>query len=197
MQKIVKWLDEKKMWPVADVVIFCLITAFFHKLWWANTETIFSIPGFSEIADKLATIVFRTGAAIDAKVFGMDITLFQQNIIQFNYNNTSMQINESCSGFKQMYQVFVLFLFFPGPWRQKLWFIPLGMFLMLLVNIVRVVALSFILINWPADWNVWHLWILRPMYYVVIFGLWVLWVEKFGGLKRYFAPPAESYAPSE
>jgi exosortase/archaeosortase family protein len=108
------------------------------------------------------------------------------NVIHFNANHHAMNVNESCSGFKQMWQVLVLFLFFPGPWKHKLWFIPMGMFSMFLVNVLRIVGLSFAMIYWPEQWDFIHLWILRPFYYVVIFILWVLWVEKVGGMKRYF-----------
>jgi hypothetical protein len=62
----------------------------------------------------------------------------------------------------------------------------MGMFSMFLVNVLRIVGLSFAMIYWPAQWDFIHLWILRPFYYVVIFILWVVWVEKFGGMKRYF-----------
>ena len=34
----------------------------------------------------------------------------------------------------------------------------------------------------PDHWHFTHDWILRPFFYVVIFLLWVWWVEKFGGV---------------
>jgi exosortase/archaeosortase family protein len=118
----------------------------------------------------------------------MKIELYPTNVIYFVTNNRAIEINENCSGFKQLWQVLILFLLFPGPWKQKIWFIPLGMALMLVFNIFRVVGLSYSMIHWPQHWDIIHLWILRPIYYFIIFMLWVFWVEKFGGIKRYFEP---------
>ncbi len=40
-------------------------------------------------------------------------------------NNGYVGVNESCSGLKQFYQIAVLFILFPGPWKHKLWYIPI------------------------------------------------------------------------
>jgi exosortase/archaeosortase family protein len=179
-------LSQKKLWPVIDVVLFVAITWVFHKLWWQYSGEIYSISVFKDFADWLAATVYHISAWLDVHVLRMNIELYEKNIISFTSNGRAMEINESCSGFKQMYQVLVLFLLFPGPWRHKLWFIPAGMIAMFLTNVVRVVLLSVAMIYWPEQWDFIHLWVLRPVYYVVIFFLWVLWVEKFGGMKRYF-----------
>ncbi len=42
------------------------------------------------------------------------------------------------------------------------------------------------MLYWPENWDFIHLWVLRPIYYVAIFILWVIWVEKFGSLKKYY-----------
>ena len=179
-------ITHKKLWPLVDVFIFIVITYGFHALYWAINGFVSSMPAFVSIAGWLADTVYSSSAWIDAHIFRMDIVLYFKNIIHFNANNTAFNVNESCSGFKQMWQVLVLFLFFPGPWKHKLWYIPAGMFAMFLVNIFRIVGLSFAMIYLPHHWDFIHLWILRPVYYLVLFILWVIWVERFGGMKRYF-----------
>lgn len=186
VQSASTYLSQKRLWPIVDVALFVLITWVFHKLWWQYSGEIYSIALFRDIADGLAALVYHISAWLDANVLLMKIQLYEKNIIYFHANGRAMEINESCSGFKQMYQVLVLFLLFPGPWKNKLWYIPMGMFAMLITNIIRVVLLSVAMIYWPEHWDFIHLWVLRPVYYVVIFLLWVLWVEKFGGMKRYF-----------
>jgi exosortase/archaeosortase family protein len=184
--KLSSFLDKNKLWPVIDVLLFIVITYLFHKLWWKYSHYIYSMPVFLNAADWLSRMVYLASAWIDAHLLGMDITLYFKNIIHFNFNNRGIEINESCSGFKQMYQVFILFLLFPGPFKHKLWYIPMGMLSMFLTNIVRVVLLSVTMIYWPQHWDFIHLWVLRPFYYVVIFVLWVVWIEHFGGFRRYF-----------
>ena len=186
LNKTIETLNRKRLWPLVDVLLFVVITLGFHKLWWAFSAHIYSIPSFTDIANWLAASIYAASAWLDAHVFGMDIRLYEVNGIHFNSNNTAIYVNESCSGFKQMWQVVVLFLFFPGPWKTKLWYIPMGMLAMYLFNIIRIVALSFAMIHWPQQWDFIHMWLLRPVYYLIIFILWVLWVEKFGGMKIYF-----------
>ena len=69
--------------------------------------------------------------------------------------------------------------FFPGPWKHKAWFIPLGLVVIHLVNIFRISGLSILLIYFPEHWQFTHDYIWRPFFYVVMFLLWVWWVEKF------------------
>lgn len=183
---ILQYISKHKLWPLIDVLIFVVITLGFHKLWWAVNDKIYAVTMFLDIANWLAGTIYSISAWLDANVFGMDIRLGENNYIYFNANNTAIYVNESCSGFKQMWQVLVLFLFFPGPWKTKLWYIPMGMLIMILFNVIRIVALSFAMIHWPEHWDFIHMWLLRPVYYVIIFILWVIWVEKFGGVKRYF-----------
>ncbi len=87
-------------------------------------------------------------------------------------------INSGCSGLKLFYQFTFLMLFFLGPWKKKLWYIPMGVFIVFLTNLFRIIILSYTLYWWPEQWDFVHTWILRPFFYVVIFALWVYWVEK-------------------
>ena len=185
-KSIKEFLTHKKLWPLVDVLLFAIITYGFHVLWWSFFVHIINATGINAVAGWLAHSVFVASAWLDENVFRMDIALYANNTILFKSNYRAIEVNESCSGFKQMWQVLVLFLLFPGPWKQKLWFIPMGMLSMFLVNIIRIVCLSFAMIYWPQYWDFIHLWVLRPVYYLVIFILWVVWVEKYGGIKRYF-----------
>ena len=125
----------------------------------------------------MAYQVFWPSAWIVEHILGYDINTLNTTI--YFPNNGFIAVNGSCSGLKQFYQWIFLMVLFPGPWKQKLWYIPLGMFVIHLVNIMRIVILSIILMKWPDQWNFSHDWILRPFFYVVIFTLWVIWVEKF------------------
>jgi len=103
LNKIKDYLTQNRLWPVVDVLLFVIITLGFHKLWWAFSAQIYSVPAFTEIADWLAATIYGASAWLDAHVFGMDIRLYEVNGIYFNANHTSIFVNESCSGFKQMW----------------------------------------------------------------------------------------------
>ncbi len=90
-------------------------------------------------------------------------------------------IDHTCSGLKQFYQAFFLFLLYPGPWKHKTWFIPMAIAVMHLVNIFRIVVLSLAMLHAYHHWDVIHDWVVRPMFYVVLFGLWMWWDQRSGG----------------
>ena len=97
------------------------------------------------------------------------------------FDNSSIKVTITCSGLKQMYQIFFLLLLFPGRFVTKSWFIPAGMVFLFWLNILRIVLLSFVIIIYPAIWDFSHDWILRPFFYVVIFVIWLIWLKYFSG----------------
>ncbi len=90
-------------------------------------------------------------------------------------------IDHTCSGLKQFYQAFFLFLLYPGPWKHKAWFIPMAIAMMHLVNVLRIVVLSLAMLHAYHQWDFIHDWVVRPMFYVVLFGLWMWWDQRSGG----------------
>jgi exosortase/archaeosortase family protein len=97
----------------------------------------------------------------------------------FLANNGYVAVNESCSGLKIFLQFTVLMILFPGPWKHKLWYIPAGLIILHLTNIFRIVGLAQVTISLPQYWDFSHDYFFRPLFYVVIFTLWVIWVEYF------------------
>ena len=178
-KKLNEFIEKQKLRPIADVLIFMFIIVFFHQLWWnwGLKNFLLDYMSFSELEQFMAYQVFWPSAWIVEHILGYDINTLNTTI--YFPNNGFIAVNGSCSGLKQFYQWIFLMVLFPGPWKQKLWYIPLGMFVIHLVNIMRIVILSIILMKWPDQWNFSHDWILRPFFYVVIFTLWVIWVEKF------------------
>jgi exosortase/archaeosortase family protein len=177
--EVLAYLRSKEAAPFIDIALFMIITLGLHKLWWLTSGYIYSVPMINSFAGWLADEVFAATAWINIHILRMDIRLAPDNLMIFLKNNTMFYVNESCSGFKQMCQILVLFVLFPGPWKHKLWFIPAGIVAMFFVNVLRVIGLSYAMIWLPQHWDFIHLWIMRPFYYVAIFLMWVLWVEKF------------------
>lgn len=97
----------------------------------------------------------------------------------FINTDLSLRIVNACSGFKQLLVTFLLLLLFPGPWKPKLWFIPVAVIIMFITNIVRITLLAAFLLKAPQYWDFFHVNITRPGYYVVLFLIWVWWNEKF------------------
>ena len=163
---------------VVDIALFAIITYTFHVLWWDFAQFIKSFTFVNATADWLAGQVYIVSLWINRNLLGMHITTEDPNTMWFS-NGGYVAVEESCSGLKQFYQILVLFILFPGPWKHKLWFIPMSIVIMHIVNILRIVILSVMVLWKPEYWDFVHEWVLRPGFYVVIFLLWVWWVEGF------------------
>lgn len=165
---------------VLDVLLFVAITYLFHKLWWAFAADIKSIKAISQLAEWLAVQVFNESFFIIHHTYDPGSWHEPINTIRFS-NEGYITVNESCSGLKQFYQIIVLFLLFPGPWKHKMWYVSLSIVIMHVTNVMRIVILGMVTLWAPEYWQFSHDWILRPFFYVVLFLLWVWWVERYGG----------------
>jgi len=159
--------------PLLDAGLFALITLLLHYLYYNHMGWLTGSPFHHTVAGFLAEHVFRDAMWVN-RLFGYEITAdYATNTL---YLSTGyITVSEGCSGFKQDYQLLGLFLLYPGPWKHKLWYIPASFAAMHFTNILRIVILTAILRFLPSHWDFWHEWIMRPFYYVVIFGLWVVW----------------------
>ncbi|MBU6123390.1 exosortase X [Hymenobacter siberiensis] len=90
----------------------------------------------------------------------------------------SVIVGAPCNGLV-LYALFGGFILaFPGSWRRKVWFIPSGMLLIWVLNVLRVAALA---VNHhysheTVAFN--HHFTFTFVVYGVIFGLWMFWVRR-------------------
>ncbi len=158
-----------------DVGLFIGITLSFHYLYRYFVPVFTQWEIYKNLSLWLMDRVF-TESSWFVQTFLYDITTESRTM--YFPNNGYVAITSGCSGLKQFLQLIVLFVFFPGPWKKKLWYIPLGVFIVHLTNLFRIICLSVIVMELPQYWDFSHDWILRPFFYVVIFGLWWFWNEK-------------------
>lgn len=84
-----------------------------------------------------------------------------------------------CVGVKQM-MIFVLSIVFSrGRHVHKTWFIPLGVVVLHGVNLVRITILFFISSFHIEYFELMHDQILKIMFYVIIFFIWLVWQHRF------------------
>ncbi len=88
-------------------------------------------------------------------------------------------IGDPCNGIS-LFAVFSIFLLaYPGPWKHKAWFLPLGLLSIHVLNMLRIVVLCIVvtvdyeLLNFNHDYT----------FYIIVygwvFGLWYLWVKRY------------------
>lgn len=178
------YIQKHNLYFLIEILIFAVIIYFFHWLWWTGgLEKVLShFAFFHETEQWLAHQVFVPAAWIVQHVLGYSIHTGNDTL--YFANNGYVAVEGACSGLKQFYQWFFLMLLFPGKWKRKLWYIPLGLLAVHLYNIFRIVVLSIAVVHWPQHWDFIHMEIMRPLYYGVIFLMWVLWVEKVSPSRR-------------
>ena len=173
--------SNKQLAPLINVALFAILLLVFHYLfrYWANHLHYWPIiTTVGEINQFLMKLLYDNSLWALQHLTTFDFTTDPETRT-FLFGSGSVYVSVGCSGFKQFLQWIVLMLFFPGPWKHKLWFIPAGLIVTHLVNIFRIDVLVIILDYFPQYWKFTHDWILRPFFYVIMFGMWVIWVEKF------------------
>ncbi len=94
--------------------------------------------------------------------------------------NTGVWVGDECNGFK-LFSIFSIFVIaFPGKTKNKLWFIPLGLVLIHLANVIRVILLLLVLESYPASLDFNHNYTFTVFVYAIIFILWWWWAKKYG-----------------
>jgi exosortase/archaeosortase family protein len=180
--EISKYIKKYKLYVLRDVVIFAIITLTIHFAYryWANQANYWPISKQMNIAHEEASwIVFNQSVWFIDHVLRIPNTTGDNRMIYFQ-NNGYIGINPGCSGLKPILQFALLMLIFPGPWKHKAWFIPMGIVIVHLTNLFRITGLSVITVTIPQYWEFAHDYLFRPFFYVVIFFLWVWWVEGIG-----------------
>jgi exosortase family protein XrtF len=92
-------------------------------------------------------------------------------------------IGSECNALKLFALFGVFIIAYPGPWKHKLWFIPTGIIAIHILNVLRVAMLAIIQkinYNW-LDFN--HTYTFTFIIYTFIFALWMIWVNRFSGMK--------------
>lgn len=88
-------------------------------------------------------------------------------------------IGDPCNGLT-LFALFSLFILaYPGSWKHKLWYIPLGITLIHAMNIIRIASLCIITKKSPEMLDFNHTYLFQIIMYGFIFLLWFIWIKKF------------------
>jgi exosortase family protein XrtF len=95
-----------------------------------------------------------------------------------------LAVYEGCNGINVMI-IFVAFLIAFGPLTKSLlWFIPVGLLIIHLMNLARITLLFWVAIYMKDYMYFTHKYFFTAILYVVVFFLWVWWVKKFTAKKE-------------
>ena len=86
-------------------------------------------------------------------------------------------IGDPCNGLTIMALFAGFVLIMPGNYKAKLWYIPLGLAVLHLANILRVVGLCLVLKHYPTSLEFNHTYSFTIVVYSIVFALWMYWIN--------------------
>lgn len=165
---------------VISFLIIMLVAHFFWKLTMKGDESDMIVTFFGLDLSKPFNAAARHVAQVCAyllQFFGSSVDLVNHNSLIYP-NGVGVRVVWACTGLKQAYIFFCIMLFSTGPWQKKLWFIPLGLLMVYVFNILRIAGITALIENHPSWFEFLHERLFKYLFYAAIFGMWVLWEEK-------------------
>ena len=172
--------------PYWGVIYFVALLLFTHFLWKFVVDG--DLHGQQiAILGKDLTEQFHFLSAFTAKAVHWFVHLFpntgdfmiEDTRLFFLNENFPIHLIWGCTGVKQLYIFIVIIAFYRGPWKKKLWYIPVGCVVLWIYNIVRIASISYLTIGHHERFDFLHEGLFRYIFYGLIFLLWVIWEEKF------------------
>ena len=161
-------------------VLFFLVKALLLYILWYFLYELWLKP--QDIIDKWVIDKLIKGG--EFVISNMGYTLIpepniKQSIRTLGIDGThGLWIGNPCDGI-ELFALFAGFIIaYPGPLKTKLWFIPLGIISIHIINQIRIIALVFITLLWPDYLDVNHTYTFTIIVYSFVFLLWMLWANK-------------------
>lgn len=184
-------LKGKSFQPLRDVALFATLLLSFHFIYllWDNFDFFPLKSQIDQLFVFASDILFRQSTWLVGHVFQLNFKIEGQTIwVATNSGQWGfVEVSPGCTTLKQWLHWLFIMVLFPGPWKHKLWFIPVGIIVIHFVNIIRIVGLSLTLVQWPDHFDFFHDYIFKTFFYFMIFVMWVIWVEVFAHRVRYDA----------
>jgi len=172
--------------PYKGILFFLLLLFFFHFSWKIAISGDMDSENIYLFGKDITPVWFASSCRGMTRLVAWFIHLFpntQDLIVESTRmkfptkGNTWLGIIWGCLGFKQMSIYAGIILFYWGPLIKKLWYIPLGCFILTVYNVIRVAVTVWLTDGAPERFDSLHNGILRYIYYTIVFFLWVVWEE--------------------
>ena len=185
IQGIKAYCEDPKNRSTVNVGLFILLIISFHLLYlgwqalgyWPVGKLVYSLMVWS------VDLVYNQSCWVLDHIFHLDITTISEQRLIATPNKdggwAKVIIAPECASLKQWMHWIFLMVLFPGPWKHKLWYIPVGLVIIEWTNVIRICGILMLQIQWPNSFHLAHDYIFKLFFYLVIFLMWMVWVEKF------------------
>lgn len=156
----------------SDIAIFLLKVFCIYLVWYIVYELWVLPNGY--IDEPLSRNIASVSAGI-LTFLGEEVFLYGR-VVGIT-GAAGVEIVDGCNGIAAI-GLFLGFIFaYPGAWMPRIYFSIFGIAVIYLVNVARIVSLSFIQEYWPQGFDFTHDYSTTAIFYIVIFILWMVWAN--------------------
>ena len=185
IEDIKAYCKDPKNQSTVNVGLFILLIISFHFLY-LGWQALGYWP-VGKWVDQLmlwsVNLAYNQSCWVLEHIFRIDLTTIAADRLIATPNSEGgwarVIIAPECASLKQWMHWIFLMVLFPGPWKHKLWYIPAGLVIIEWTNVIRICGVLMMQIPWPNSFHIAHDYIFKVFFYLIIFLMWVLWVEKF------------------
>ena len=173
--------------PIKGILFFLFLLYLFHFAWKIAIEGDMDSENAIYLFGKdITPSWFYTSCRVLTQIVAWFMQLFpntQDLIVDGSRlkfpteGNLWIRVVWGCLGFKQMLIYSGIILFYWGPFLKKLWYIPMGCFILSVYNVIRIATTVWLTDGNPERFHSLHDGVLRYIYYTIVFLLWVFWAE--------------------
>lgn len=190
------WKNEKNRMILKDAFLFGVSTLVFHFLYWhTNMNQWLFGPFTTEVFDFFTDITYKCSRFLmlhfsDSQFDSLDTSFlfYRLNDLGVKEYYARMDVIHDCSGIKQLMQFLLVMLLCPNKLYKRLLYFVCGSIVLIMANIYRIYYLTDLFSREPENFQYVHDWVTRPLMYVVLFALWVIWIEFFARPKAVRTP---------
>jgi exosortase family protein XrtF len=93
-------------------------------------------------------------------------------------NKRAIAVEEGCNGLSVMILFVSFVLAFGGKWKKAIWFVPLGLVIIHLANLLRLLILAVLKADHDGNYfHFFHKYGFTAVIYFAVFVLWYVWVQ--------------------
>ena len=167
----------------SNPVLFFLIKAgSLLILWYVLYDFFLNPAGFLD-RPVISNLIFLSSSVL--RLFGFNIINSSiEGMRTMGIDGTNgVWIGDPCNGISLFAIFAIIVICFPGKAKTKLWFIPAGMMIIHLINVLRIAGLALIEYYSPSSLDFNHTYTFQVIIYGVIFLLWMRWVNRYSGIR--------------
>lgn len=157
-----------------------LIKVFAIYIIWYMVYELWLLPN-GYIDEPLSRNIVSVSAGI-LSFFGESVFLYDRVVGITGLNG--IEIVDGCNGIAAIGLFLGFIIAYPGARIPRVIFSVFGILVIYIVNVARIVSLSYIQAYWPQVFNFAHDYSTTAIFYIIIFILWMIWAnygESFSG----------------